>query len=94
MWMNHHCDNVKAFVCKRNPDDTGPKTDPITVAVGGFCPEGYMGVRKLFVLHHCLVSFYYSQQFNIIDTYTKTNNRKFQQFYCKQLSITYITLGR
>ena len=47
LWRNHHCDNIKAFVCKRLAGETAPKTDPPTEAVGGFCPEGYMPVRKL-----------------------------------------------
>ena len=46
LWMNHHCDNPKAFVCKRLAGDTEPKTNPPTPAVGGYCQEGYMPVRK------------------------------------------------
>ena len=42
--MNRHCDNLKAFVCKKSPDDTGPKTDAPTPDAGGYCPTGYMPV--------------------------------------------------
>ena len=48
--MNHHCDNYKAFVCKKSPGDTGPITDPPTQTVPGYCPEGYMPVRKYLAL--------------------------------------------
>ena len=45
-WRNHHCDNIKAFLCRRLDGDTAPKTDPPTQTIGGFCPEGYMPIRK------------------------------------------------
>ena len=58
--MNHHWDNLKTYVCKKSPGDTGPITDPPTPAVEGYCPEGCMPVRKFQIKF-----MKYSKQFNV-----------------------------